>query len=161
MTKQEISVADLVDIKESTMVKLKEVMDILTNLSKVYTQTDDITALEVLKREFLSNLQYMAGLYAKIKVYKGSNHTYLETAIKKFKAETIDILLTEGHRITTADKSVYVHTHYTSRMAVAEKIIAFCLTVELAYEQYNLTLNSIIQSISVASKDLTHQKSVS
>jgi hypothetical protein len=46
-------------------------------------------------------------------------------------------------------------------MAVAEKIIAFCLTVELAYEQYNLTLNSIIQSISVASKDLTHQKSVS
>lgn len=153
-----IKITDIVDIKEATIQKLKAVMDTLSALSLQYRETDDLYALEHLKREFLGHLQYMADQYARIKVYKGSNHTYLESAIKRFKAETLDILLTEGNKITTAEKSLYLHKYYTERLAVAEKVIAFCLTVELAFEQYNLVFSAIVQSISVASKDLTHQK---
>ena len=153
-----LKITDIVDIKESTIQKLKAVMDTLSALSLQYRETDDLYALEHLKREFLGHLQFMAEQYARIKVYKGPNHTYLESAIKRFKAETLDILLSEGNKITTAEKSLYLHQYYTDRLEVAEKLIAFCLTVELAFEQYNLVFSAIVQSISVASKDLTHQK---
>lgn len=156
--KVSIKVKDIIPLGDSTVQKLDDVMDKLEALSKNYGASYDIATLETLKREFNANLQYMAGLYAKIKVYKGPNHTYLENAIKRIKAEAMDIIISEGGNITSAEKRVYAHWYYTERIAVAESIVQFCIKVELKYEQYNNTLSSLVQSISVANKELTNSK---
>lgn len=158
--KSQITIKDLVNIKEETVESLNAVMAELTDLCDTYTMTDELLLLEQLKREVLSKLQYMATLFAKIKVFKGPNHTYLESAIKKFKAETITLILESGGNITSAEKKVYTHPYYIERMKVAEKVISFCITVELAFDHYTSTLSAIIQSISVASKDYSHQRMV-
>jgi hypothetical protein len=155
-----ITVKDLVNISSATIDSLNEVMKELTDLCETYTMTDELLLLEQLKREVLSKLQYMATLFAKIKVFKGPNHTYLENSIKRFKAETITMILESGGNITSAEKKVYTHPYYIERIKVAEKVIAFCITVELAFDHYTSTLSAIIQSISVASKDYSHQRMV-
>lgn len=145
-------------LKTETITELTSVIEVLTGLSRDYVDVDDIHSMEGIKKEFNANLQYMATLYAKIKFLKGPNHTYMEAAIKRLKAETMDIIMREGAKVTTAEKNVYMHPYYIERFSACERMIRFCVLVEESYNQFNATLSSLVQSISVLSKEMVNSR---
>lgn len=153
-----IKVSDIIDLSNKTIENMDATIKRLKELTDDYYRSDDITSLEKIKREFVSQLQYMASLFSHVKKYKGSNHTYLESAIKRIKAEAIDILMANGSKVTVAEREVYAHPYYTDRMAVAEQLIRLFIKFELLYDQFSATLQCIVQSISVANKDYSNQK---
>jgi hypothetical protein len=145
---------DIANITEKDTKELNEVITILMDCTKRYQQSEDLASLENLKREVLGHLQRMASLFAKIKRFKGPNHTYLENAIKRIKAETMEIIMQRGVGITVAEREYASHPYYTERMVVVEKLQAFCIKVEELYHSFEMTLKSIIQSVSIANKEL-------
>lgn len=153
-----IKFEDLVKIKAKTLDEIKISMDKMEDLTKSYLKTDDVFGLEGLKKLFVAELQYFARLYADIKSFKGPNHTYFENQRKKVKAEALDLLTAEGLKVTAAESKVYGTAYYSERIKILEKYTPVFIAVELRYEQYNNTLQAIVQSISVANKDLGNSR---
>lgn len=156
-----IKTTDIVPITPGTINSIDTTITELQRMSKAYQEMNDLASLEKLKREFNGQLQYLAMLFSRIKRFKGPNHTYLESALKRIKSETIDILIANGRSATAAEKEVPSHPYYVERMEVAEKIIQYCIKVELLYENFNYTLQCIVQSVSLASKEFSNSKIVS
>ena len=155
---EKIKIADIIPFTEKDRDKIVDTITKLTELSKVYREIDNLTELENLKKEFNGNLQYMATLYAKTKSFKGPNHVYLEVAIKKLKAETITFLLSSGSNVTRAESVYYKEPYYTERMDIIQKLVQFFIKVELLYDNFNWTLQCIIQSISITGKELANSR---
>jgi hypothetical protein len=157
MKNETIKVSDIVEnLTEDQVQDISKALQRLSNLTAEYTtQTDiyDVDYLERLKRMFVSELLYLNSVYNITKGQKDESFTYMTAARKRIKAETINLLLAEGKKITYAETIVYAHPYYTSRLSVLEAIKKFCIKVENLRDFYEGVLNSIIQSVSVSSKE--------
>lgn len=151
-----VTILDVVKFQTEDLVKIDSQIGVLEALTRRYLSTDSLHELEDIKKQYNANLQYFVELYAKIKKFKGPNHTYLENALKKIKADAMDNMV--GVNITSAERKVYSEPYYVERYAVAEQFIEFCIKVELKYDQFSATLTSIVQSISVLSKEYSNQR---
>lgn len=152
-----IRVSDIVEnLSEVQVQDISKALQRLSNLTAEYTSQKDIydvDYLERLKRSFISELLYLNSMYNITKSQKDESHTYGTASRKRIKAETINLLLAEGKKITYAETIVYAHPYYTERMSVLESIKKFCIKVENLRDFYEGVLNSIIQSVSVSSKE--------
>lgn len=158
-----LKVEDFLYLSEKRWEALKkeifESIEKLNILTSTYESVSDLVTLEELKREFNSNLGYLGTLYAITKTYKGSNHTYLETALKQLKARTIELMLTEKSKnITSAEKMYYIHPNYVEKLQKINKLMKFFIEVEIKYERFSGTLQCVIQSVSVARGDFNNTK---
>lgn len=149
---------DIVNLSEQDKEALLKVILVLKGLTEQYQKTNDLAELEALKREFIGYLQQMAELFSKVKRYKGTNHIYLEYAMKKLKAETLEQIMITGTSVTNAEREYPKHPYYVERMALIEKIQSFCIKVEELYHAFSTTMQSMIQSISVSNKELHNTK---
>lgn len=138
--------------------QILETVEKLQNMSETYEHLWDIESLEKLKREYNSTLQYFGTLYANTKVYKGPNHTYLETAVKKLKSQTIGLIEETGKSMTAAEKLYVNHPHFEQWFPNINNLIKFFIEVEVKYERFSGTLQCIIQSVSVARGDFNNSK---
>lgn len=158
---EKLKVSDLVDISKEDYIATNNIIKILKDLSNQYhTMTDfyDPHQLEIIKRQFDSQMQSLAVYYAKIKKFKGSSHTYLDEVRKKIKGEALDILLSEGVKVTSAESLVYKTDYYVKRINLMEDIKEFMIMTELMYDRFDSTFNSIIQSYSTAKKEYENSK---
>lgn len=161
MAEPTLKVSSLVDLSKETYTETHEVIKNLSNLSAEYhSMTDfyDPYELERIKRQFDSYMQNFAVYYAKVKKFKGSQHVYLDEVRKKIKAEALQQLLDEGAKVTAAESLVYKSEYYVTRVNLMEDIKEFMIKVELLYDRFNGTFQSIIQSCSVARKEYENAK---
>lgn len=154
-----IKVTDLIDFKEKYFQEITDCLNNMEKISKEYRKTDDTYGLELIKKNLNAELQYLATLYSRVKVYKSSNHTYMEDVVRAVKSETIKRLMDEGVKITAAEQMYASQPFYQDRLQVILKVKQFFIKVEELYDRYNATLQCIIQSISVASKEMQNSKS--
>ena len=157
---EQLKVSDLIPFEQESYQEIIATIKVLSNLTEEYRQTYSLDKMETIKREFNAYLERFAVLYSQTKAYKGDTHTYLSEHRKRFKGETMDILMNkDGYNATAAEKLVYSHPYYTKRLDLLEDITEFFIRTELLFDRYNVTLQSIIQSISVASREKSNTKS--
>lgn len=153
---ENLKVSDLVNLSKEDYVEANSTISNLLSLSSEYhnmTDMYDPNQLEIIKRKFDSYMQHLAGYYAKIKKFKGSQHVFLDEVRKKVKAEALQLLLDEGHKITSAETLVYKTDYYVKRINLMEDIKEFMIKTELLYDRFDATFQSIIQSYSAAKKE--------
>lgn len=158
---ENLKVSDLVDLSKEDYVNTNTILNNLLSLSKEYHEMVDMydpNQLEIIKRKFDSQMQHLSTYYAKIKKFKGGTHTYLDEVRKKIKGEALEILLDEGHKVTSAETLVYKTDYYVKRINLMENIKEFMIKTELLYERFEATFNSIIQSYSTAKKEYENTK---
>lgn len=152
----DLKVSHLVSYPEGYFVEIKGIMQKLHALNVEYTTADslyDLEGLERIKRGFTAQLELLANHYARTKRFKTMGD-YLEETRKQVKAEAINILVKdEGISINQAEKVVYGFKYYQDRIALMEALKAFFIRVEVMYNNYKETLNSVVQSISLCKKD--------
>jgi hypothetical protein len=153
-----LKVTDIVNVSEKLLTDINQQMKVLDDLTLMYTPETSLFELEELKIRFNAELQYMGGLYAKIKAYKGKNHTFLEEEINKIKAETYAFLFAKKMNSSQAEKLVYAEPYYVERIELAKKIIRTFSHIEEMYKRYDYTLTCIVQSISINGKEFNHSK---
>ena len=153
----EIRVKDIIDnLTEQNVSDISASLERLSNVAKgYYDQVDiyDVEELERLKRKMVGELLYLNSLYQLTKSQKDESFTYMTAARKRIKAETMNLLISEGKKVTMAETLLYAHPYYTERMSVLEMLKRFCIKVESLRDTYEGVLNAIIQSISIASKE--------
>jgi len=158
---EDLKVSDLVNLKKEDFVQTKNILKSLALLSEEYHLMEDMydpNQLEIIKRNFDREMQHLATYFSKVKKFKGSSHTYLDDVRKKIKGEALQILLDEGAKITSAETLVYKSKYYLDRVNLMEDIKEFMINVELMYERYDTTYNSIVQSLSTAKKEIENSK---
>lgn len=157
----ELKVSDLVPLSESSYTNTTKCLSILKGLAGEYhdmTDMYDPYELERIKRAFDAEMQNLSVHYAAIKKFKGNQHVYLDEVRKRVKAEALEMLLDEGKKITAAGDLVYKSKYYTDRIALMENIKEFMIKVELLYDRYSTTFQSIVQSLSAAKKEYEASK---
>lgn len=158
---EQLKVSDLIDLSQEDYLETNKILSNLLNLSKEYhnmTDMYDPNQLEIIKRKFDSQMQHLSPYYAKIKKFKGGTHTYLDEVRKKIKGEALQLLLDEGHKVTSAETLVYKTEYYFKRINLMENIKEFMIKTELLYERFEYTFNAIIQSYSTARKEFENNK---
>lgn len=156
MSDIKLKVSDLLPFDESDFLELKELIDSMMSLTEDYielSETNSIEELERLKKEFIGKMQRYTVLYAKVKRFKGSTHTFLDEQRKRVKSQAIQILLDEGKNSTNANNLVYASNYYVDRVDLMENIKGFFIKVDELHKQFEGTIKAIAQSISVQSKD--------
>jgi hypothetical protein len=158
---EKLKVSDLINLSQEDYLNTNGILSNLLALSKEYhdmTDMYDPNQLEIIKRKFDSQMQHLSPYYAKIKKYKGTQHVYLDEVRKKIKGEALQLLLDEGHKVTSAETLVYKTDYYVQRINLMEDIKEFMIRTELLYERFEATFNSIIQSLSTAKKEYEASK---
>lgn len=158
---EELKVSDLVNLTESDYRNTLSTINSLRELStEYYEMTDfyDPHQLEIIKRAFDSHMQTLASQYAKVKKFKGNQHVYLDEVRKKIKAEALQLLLDEGAKVTAADSLVYKSDYYVKRVNLMEDIKEFMIKVELFYDRFDNTFQSILSSLYSAKKEFENSK---
>lgn len=158
---EKLKVSDLIALTESDYINTNNLIKNLRDLStEYYNMTDmyDPNQLEVIKRQFDGYMQSLAVYYAKIKKFKGAQHVYLDEVRKKIKGEALQILLDDGHKVTSAETLVYKTDYYVQRINLMESIKEFMIKTELMYERFEATFNSIIQSYATARREVEFSK---
>jgi len=156
-----LKVSDLVPLSKDNYTNTSICLKVLASLAKEYHEMSDMYdpyELERIKRAFDSEMQNLSVHYAAVKKFKGNQHVYLDEVRKRVKAEALELLLDEGVKITAAGDLVYKSEYYTKRISLMEDIKEFMIKVELLYERYNMTFQSIIQSLSSAKKEYENSK---
>lgn len=151
-----IKVEDIVDFKQETVKEITQCCKKLDALCMQYSEIEGISAisdLEILKRKFVGEFQYFAKLFSNVKKYKGASHTYLEDQRKQIKAEGINLIMVDKKNITAAKELVYDTEFYKERIEVIQSLIKFFIKTENMYDYYTSVFQSIIQSVSIASKE--------
>lgn len=151
-----LKVGDLVALTKEDYIETNEIIKNLTSISNEYHSMTDLYdphQLEIIKRNFDSNMQHFAVCYAKIKKFKGSQHVFLDEVRKKIKAEALQILLDEGNKVTSAETLVYKTDYYVKRINLMEDLKEFMIKTELLYDRFDATFQSIVQSLSTAKKE--------
>lgn len=154
---EKLKVSDLINLSEKDYLQTNTLLNNLLTLSKQYHNMVDMyepNQLEIIKRKFDSQMQHLSPFYAKIKSFKGSQHVYLDEVRKKIKGEALQILLDEGHKVTSAETLVYKTDYYVKRINLMENIKEFMIKTELYYDRFEATFNSIIQSYSTAKMEM-------
>lgn len=159
--KPKLRVGDIIPFKESVKDDIISTMKVLDQLSLDYTKLEDPFTLDQLKRDFNAHLQRFAVLYSKVKVFKSSNHTYLEEARKRIKSEALSQMVNRKIPITTAKELVYSDDYYMERLDLIEEIMKVFIRTELVYERYSQTLQCIIQSVSLLGKVMDRDTKIS
>ena len=158
---ENLKVSDLVDSSKEDYVNTNSILNNLLVLSKEYHEMTDMydpNQLEIIKRKFDSQMQHLSTYYAKIKKFKGGQHVYLDEVRKKIKGEALQLLLDEGHKVTSAETLVYKTDYYVKRINLMENIKEFMIKTELLYDRFEATFNAIIQSYSTARKEFENTK---
>lgn len=106
-----------------------------------------------MKRRYISELQYYTTLFSKVRKFKGESYTYLTETRKRVKSEAVAILMSEGFKQTMAMEMVYCSDYYKDRITLIQRLIEFFIKAENLFDFYTYTLQSIVQSVSVASKE--------
>jgi hypothetical protein len=162
MKTEKLIVSSLVNFQKEDYDLAKVTISELKILSNTYSQTvgaTDPRSLDELKRQFVSHMSNLTDVYAKVKAFKGSNHSYLEDARKQFKAETLKILINdEGCKITEAKETAYAHPYYMERITLTEKIRSFFIEVDEMHEFFTNVLSLMQQTISIVSKDFEYNR---
>lgn len=156
-----LKVSDLVDLNKEDYINTNNILNNLLVLSKEYHDMADMydpNQLEIIKRKFDSQMQHLSPYYAKIKKFKGGQHVYLDEVRKKIKGEALQLLLDEGHKVTSAETLVYKTDYYVNRINLMENIKEFMIKTELLYDRFEATFNAIIQSYSTARKEFENTK---
>ena len=156
-----LRVSDLVDFKESDYKLAKSTMvelDVLCDTYSSMIEVSNPTELDKLKRKFVSHMSTLTNIYATIKAFKGSNHTYLEECRKEFKAEAYQILIDDGVGSTAANNIVYRQPYYKDRISLMKDLKAFFIKVDEKYTFYTTVLQLIQQTVSIISKDFEHNR---
>lgn len=147
-----LRVGDLIPLKQRVKDDLISTMETLDNLTALYFKLEDPLALDKLKREYNAHLQRYAVLFSKIKVFKGSNHTYLEHERKRVKADCMKRMISNKMAKTDARDLVYDDEQYVKYVDLIRDIMKLFIKAELMYDRYSQTLQCIIQSISLTGK---------
>lgn len=150
-----LKVSDVIDFSEQDYKDTKNLLKKMNSMVNQYVNNiDNPDELELLKREFNSQLMYLATLYAKILCFR-ENFQYLESQRKELKAKAMDLMMKEDSnlRVTNVEKMVYAYPYYIERVKLLEKLKSFFYLVDLQYKNYENTQRSIYQSISVLSKE--------
>lgn len=156
-----LKVSDLVNLSKEDYLETNKALNFLKDVSEEYHNMSDIydpNQLELIKRKFDKGIQNLATYYSKIKKFKGGTHTYLDEVRKRIKGEAIQLLLEDGHKVTSAESLVYSTKYYKDRVNLMEDIKEFMIKTELLYERYDTTFNAIIQSLSSAKKEYENNK---
>lgn len=154
---EQLKVSDLINLSQEDYINTNAILNNLLELSKEYHNMVDMydpNQLEIIKRKFDSQMQHLSPYYAKIKKFKGSQHVYLDEVRKKIKGESLQLLLDEGHKVTSAETLVYKTDYYVKRISLMENIKEFMIKTELLYDRFEATFNSIIQSYSTAKMEM-------
>lgn len=153
---EKLKVSDLVDFQEADYHLGNSTIKVLSEKSKEYSlMRGNINpiALDELKREFMGHMFVLTEVYSKVKAYKSSNHSYLEDARKKYKAEAFKILRDGGKNVTEADKVVYAHPYFVERQDLMEKMRQFFIKIEELHQYFSTVLQLIQQTVSIVSKE--------
>ena len=156
-----LKVSDLINLTQEDYLQTNTILNNLLTLSKEYHNMIDMydpNQLEIIKRKFDSQMQHLSPHYAKMKSFKGSQHVYLDEVRKKIKGEALQLLLDEGHKVTSAETLVYKTDYYVKRINLMENIKEFMIKTELLYDRFEATFNAIIQSYSTARKEFENTK---
>src|SRR5690349_22210679 len=116
---EKLKVSDLIDLTQDDYIQTNKVLNNLLSLSAEYHNMVDMydpNQLEIIKRKFDSQMQHLSPQYAKIKKFKGGQHVYLDEVRKKIKGEALQLLLDEGHKVTSAETLVYKTDYYVKRI---------------------------------------------
>ena len=139
---------------------LKNYPDLINCLAKLkdlsecyYSEVMDLHTLESFKREFLGNLQYFTELSARVKAKKAGSFGFLDEDRKRIKSEIVEFLVSEGNKVTTAEKLVYSDSRYKSRYKSLSQTREFYIKIEDLHKHFYRVLDSVVQSISVAAKE--------
>lgn len=152
----ELKVSDLVNFRVEDHELGKVTIDSLSKIAKEYSiMRGNINpiALDELKREFMGHMFVLTEVYSKVKAFKSSNHSYLEDARKKYKAEAFIMLRKEGKNVTEADKVVYAHPYFVERQDLMEKMRQFFIKIEELHQYFSTVLQLIQQTVSIVSKE--------
>ena len=170
----QLRVSDLVDFHEgdyklgkNTIVELDKLCNQYSSMMGITNPTD----LDELKRKFVAQMSTLTEIYAKVKAFKGANHTYLEDARKQFKSEAFSIVRLgyteeiDGKEVihdsvgtTEANTIVYASTYYKERLALMEDIKTFFIRVDEKHQHYTNVIQLIVQTISIVSKDYEYSR---
>jgi len=74
---------------------------------------------------------------------------------KRIKSEAIALLMADGFKQTMAMEMVYCSDYYKERITLIQSLIEFFIKAENLFDFYTYTLQSIVQSVSIASKEKT------
>jgi len=160
--KFKIKVSDIIPYPKDLDNKMLEQIKRLGELKDAYMSAgDNIHTLEEIKREIVGILAYLSTLYGKIKRFKGSNHTFMEEERKVLKARVIKKLVDGGMSFTTADKLCYDDDEYKDYSATMGRMKEIFTGYEAVVDIYQYVLQSVIQSISVLSKEKSNYNNVS
>ena len=158
---EQLKVSDLINLSQEDYEQTNMILKSLLNLSSEYHNMVDMydpNQLEIIKRKFDSQMQHLSSYYAKIKKFKGGQHVYLDEVRKKIKGEALQLLLDEGHKVTSAETLVYKTDYYVKRINLMENIKEFMIKTELLYDRFEATFNAIIQSYASARKEYDNSK---
>lgn len=154
--KQELKVQDLIPLTDKNVKEIQDSLVRLANLTEEYSNSKEffnLEFLEDLKRRYISELQYYTTLFSKVRKFKGESYTYLTETRKRVKSEAVAILMSEGFKQTMAMEMVYCSDYYKDRITLIQRLIEFFIKAENLFDFYTYTLQSIVQSVSVASKE--------
>lgn len=158
MAEEKLKVSDLVKgFTDKDYNEINSLINDLWRLSQEYqlmAEINNVEELEKIKRKFNGYMQRFSTLFATVKRYKDSNFQYLGEHRKRFKAAAVKRLLDEGNNATNANNLVYDSQYYVERVELMEDLVGFFTKVDLFYNQCEDTFRAIIQSISIASKEM-------
>lgn len=154
---KELKVSDLIDFSEEDYQEAQRVIAEMNSMTKEYVNnlgTENLESLETLKRKFNSMMVYLATFYSKIKCFEES-HIMLDGVRKRIKSEAIEHMIansTDKLSQAAAEKVVYSHPYYVSRVNLLTKLREFFILVDLQYKNYQNVQLSLYQTVSISSK---------
>lgn len=158
---EKLKVSDVVPLKESDVVLIESSLLRLAKITKEYTESSSLLGVEYLdelKRRYVGELHYYNTIFCKVKCFKGSDHVFCSEQRKMIKSEGIKQLIASGVKQTYASDAVYSTDFYKSRITLLQQIIELFIKCENLWDFHNSTLQAIIQSISIASKEQQQSK---
>lgn len=154
MEKTKVKVTDIIDFKASHLEEILKLAETLDKLRSDYKLLNDPFSLDQLKIEFDGHLSRFGELYSKTKAYKDSTHVYFEQERKRIKADTLKQMT---GTVTSKKDSVYAHPYYVERMNLIIELRKAFIKIENQYTGFNRTYQSIIQTISLHSKNMERE----
>jgi hypothetical protein len=137
---------------------LEKLQVLVQRYRSIGSDVSNLVELEQLKRDFLAELEYLTINYGVFRKFKSGNHVYLEDEAKRLKAETIDSLLQSGEKITRAENLYYKEPSHIEQLSLILKFRESFEKVEKLHSLYGDTLQAIIQSVSIAGKEMSLNK---
>jgi hypothetical protein len=138
----------------------KEIEDSINRMKDLvepyYVSDLSLVELEHLKRTLLGELQYLTSRMGAVKQFK-TNNTYFEEHRKRLKSLVWKSLMSGEGKVsaTAAESRVYSEKHYINTLSGINLIKERYIQYEDQHKHFIKVLDCIVQSISVAGKELS------